>query len=152
MDKLMQIAGLAESVVKPWVDQVGMINPGILVIIFMMIIIVASASKSVLIFLEATLLALVGVLILLLPSSAAALIGIGAGLGSLLVTFVGIRTRAIERQTFDELSHVVRQLRSAEERHFLRSLNSETRSPIASKNVVEQSETPSPTIGSADNR
>jgi hypothetical protein len=160
MDKLKQITGLAESILKPWADQVGTLDPGIFVIILIMIVIVALASRSLLIFLEATLLALVGILILLLPSSATTLIAIGAGLGSLLITFYGIRSRAIERQTVDKLSHVVRQLDSDKEYHFLRSLNSqsrqvlqaEERSPIGSDDVAEQRETPSPTIGSADDR
>jgi hypothetical protein len=77
-----------------------------------------------LIFLESFLLAFVGFLILLLPSYATTLIGIGAGLGSLLITFVGICSCAIERQKYNELSQVVRQLELAEQRHCLRSLNS----------------------------
>jgi ABC-type multidrug transport system fused ATPase/permease subunit len=124
MDHLKQIAGLAESLLKPRLDQVGTIDPGILVIILLLIVIVALASRSLLIFLESVFLALVGFLILLLPSYATTLIGIGAGLGSLLITFVGIRSRAIERQKYNKLSHVVRQLELAEQRHFLRSLNS----------------------------
>jgi hypothetical protein len=127
MEQLKQTAPLVESLLKPWSDQVGTINPGILVIIFIMIVIVALASRSLLIFLESTLLALVGLLILLLPSSATTIIGIGAGLGSLLVTFVGIRSRAIEREKCDKLSHVVRQFELAEERYFVRSLKSKSR-------------------------
>jgi hypothetical protein len=160
MDRLQQIAGLAESTLKPWADQVGTIDSGLFVVMLITIVIVALASRTLLIFLEATLLALVGFLVLLLPSSATTLIAIGAGLGSLLITFSGIRSRAIERQLSDKLSHVVRQLDSTKEYHFLRSLNSqsrqvrraEERSPIASNDVAEQRETLSPTTGTADDR
>jgi hypothetical protein len=160
MDQLRQIAGLTESIVKPRLDQVGTIDPGILVIILIIIVIIALASRSVLIFLESALLASIGFMILLLPSYAATLIGIGAGLGSLLITFVGIRSRAIERRKYNKLSHVVRQLGLADERQFLRSLYSqsrqvrraEERSPIASNDAAEPRETPSSNTGSADER
>jgi hypothetical protein len=127
MDQLKQIARLAESVLKPWLNQMETIDPAILVIILILLIIFASASRSLLVFLESTLLALVGFLILLIPSSAITLIGIGAGLSSLLLTCIGIRSRAIERQQFDKLNDVVRQLGAAEARHLLRSLNSQSR-------------------------
>jgi ABC-type multidrug transport system fused ATPase/permease subunit len=160
MDQLRQIAGLAESILAPRLDQVRTIDPGILVIILIKIAIVALASRSLLIFLESTLLALIGFLILLLPSYATTLIGIGAKLSSLLITFVGIRAHAIERRKYNKLSRVVRQLELAEERRFLRSLNSqsrqagraEERSPLASNDAAEPRETSSPTIDSADDR
>ena len=78
MDRLQQIAGLAESTLKPWADQVGTIDSGLFVVMLITIVIVALASRTLLIFLEATLLALVGFLVLLLPSSATTLIAIGA--------------------------------------------------------------------------
>jgi hypothetical protein len=58
----------------------------------------AAEAVDLLIFLESALLALVGFIILLMPSFATTIIGIGAGLGGLLITFVGIRSRAIERE------------------------------------------------------
>ena len=146
MDRLQQIAGLAESTLKPWADQVGTIDPGILVIILLLIVIVALASRSLLIFLESFLLALVGFLILLLPNYATTLIGIGAGLSSLLITFVGIRSRAIESRKYDKLSRVVRELELAEERRFLRSLNSQSRQV----GRAEERSTIAPTDGASE--
>jgi hypothetical protein len=135
-----QIAEFAESTLVRLADQVGTIEPRILAAISIILVVFAATSRRLLIFLGATLLALVGFLVLLVPSSAATLIAISAGLGSLLITIAGMRCRqrrAVERHNFDKLSHAVRQLELAEGRRFVQSLNSQSRQgPIAMGDVA----------------
>jgi hypothetical protein len=130
MDPSKQINGLAESILMRLADQVAGIDTPMLVATLIILVVFATASRRVLIFLEATLVALVGFLVVLAPNSATIVIAIGAGLGSVLITFAGIRSRkrdAFERQKLDKLIHDVQQLQWAEESHFLRSLNSQSR-------------------------
>jgi hypothetical protein len=149
MDQSKQIAAFAELILMRLADQVGTIDPATFVTILIILVGFATASRRLLFFLGGTLVALVGFFVLLVPNSAAMVIAIGAGLGSLLITFAGIRSRrreAIECQKFDKLSHIVGQLQSAEERDFLQSLNSQSRkvsqaqerTPIATGDAAEQ--------------
>jgi hypothetical protein len=129
MDQSKQIAAFAEGILMRLADQVGTIDPATFVTILIILVGFATASRRLLFFLGGTLVALVGFLVLLVPNYAAMVIAIGAALGSLLITFAGIRSRrreAIERQKFDKLSHVVGQLQTAEERNFLQSLKSQS--------------------------
>jgi hypothetical protein len=133
MDQSKQIAAFAEGILMRLADQVGTIDPATFVTILIILVGFATASRRLLFFLGGTLVALVGFLVLLVPNYAAMVIAIGAALGSLLITFAGIRSRrreAIERQKFDKLSHVVGQLQTAEERNFLQSLKSQSSKAI----------------------
>jgi hypothetical protein len=130
MDPLKQIASFAESISLRLADQAGMIDPRIFVAILIILVLFATTSRRLLSFLGATLLALVGFLILIAPSSATTLIALSAGLGSLLITFAGIRSRRFEArasQNFDKLNHALKNLESARERRLLASLNSQAR-------------------------
>jgi hypothetical protein len=130
MDQSKQIADFTELILMRLVHQVETIDLATFVIILIILVGFAAASRRLLFFIGGTLVALVGFLLLLVPNSAAMVLAIGAGLGSLLIAFAGIRSRrreAVECQKFDELSHIVRQLQSAQEREFLQSLNSQSR-------------------------
>jgi hypothetical protein len=130
MDPLKQIASFAESISLRLADQAGTIDPRIFVTILIILVLFATVSRSLLNFLGATLLALVGFLILIAPASATTLIAISAGLGSLLITLAGIRSRrfeAIASQRFDGLSHALKKLELVQERQFLGALNSQSR-------------------------
>ena len=96
-------------------------------------------SRRTLIFLGATLLAIITFFILLVPSSAPILIAIGAGFGSLLMTVAGMRFRrrqVVMRQELDILTESVRKLESAGERQLLQSINA--KSHQGSVDVSEQ--------------
>jgi len=162
VDASKQITALAEVTLMRLADHVGTIDPGTFVTILIILVVFATASRRLLFFLGGALLALVGFLALLVPNSATIVIALGAGLGSLLITFAGIRSRrreAIERQRFDKLSRVVEQLQLVEKRQFLQSLNSqsrkvsqaEERSPIATGDVAKrQRHSTPPTIGTVN--
>ena len=96
MDLLKEMAGFAEETVTRLIGQAQTIDPRILGLVFIFLVVFAAASRRILIFLVATLLAIIAFLILLVPSSAPILIAIGAGFGSLLMTVAGMRLRQVK--------------------------------------------------------
>ena len=114
------------------IGQAQTIDPRILGLVFIFLVVFTAASRQILIFLGATLLAIIAFLILLVPSSAPILIAIGAGFGSLLMTVAGMRFRrrqVVMRQELDILIESVRKLELAEERQLLQSINAKSHQP-----------------------
>ena len=129
MNLLKEMAGFAEETVTRLIGQAQTIDPRILGLVFIFLVVFAAASRRILIFLGATLLAIIAFLMLLVPSSAPILIAIGAGFGSLLMTVAGMRLRqrqVMMRQELDILIESVRKLESAEERQLLQSINAKS--------------------------
>jgi hypothetical protein len=126
---LKEMAGFAEATVTRLIGQAQTIDPRILGLVFIFLVVFAAASRRILIFLGATLLAIIAFIILLVPSSAPILIAIGAGVGSLLITVAGMRFRqrqVMMRQELDILIESVRKLESLEERRLLQSIHAQS--------------------------
>jgi energy-coupling factor transporter transmembrane protein EcfT len=145
MTLLDDIAGFAEAILMLLVDQVKTVDPAIFAAIFILLIVFAAFSRRLPVFLGAGLLALIGFLILLIPSSAPTLIAIGAGCGSLLITFAGIRSRrrqAMERENLNKLTHSIRGLEMDIGRHLSWSITARSRQaqhePVAPSEVPEK--------------
>jgi type II secretory pathway component PulM len=80
MDLLKEMAAFAEATVTRLIGQAQTIDPRILGLVFIFLVVFAAASRGILIFLGATLLAIIAFLILLVPSSAPILMLLAQGL------------------------------------------------------------------------
>ena len=130
MDLLKQFASLADTYVAWLAEESARTDPTIFAIVSIALILFSLASRRWLYIMASVFLAAGGYLLKVAPGSAIVVIGIGGWLGSLLVTFGGIRARRREiflRRDFNSLSESVRNLEALTERHFLKSLNLRSR-------------------------